>query len=62
MTRFGQRLFQHSNPSAQKKIRAATDKQMDMVRHDHIATNRNIELVCLSLGKENECSMNFIAS
>ncbi len=60
--RFGQRLFQHSNPSAQNKSWSAADKQMDMVRHNHIAANCNTKLVRGALSKENKCSMNFMAS
>jgi hypothetical protein len=62
ITRFGQRLFQHSDPSAQNEIRSAADKQMYVVRHDHIATNRNTEVPLGWLDKENECRMNFVAS
>jgi hypothetical protein len=35
---------------------------MDMIRHNHIATNRSREIALGSLGEENECSMNFFAS
>jgi hypothetical protein len=35
---------------------------MYVVRHDHIAANRNTEVPLGSLDKENECRMNFVAS
>jgi hypothetical protein len=33
-----------------------------MIRHDHIATNRDAEVALGSLGEEKECGMNFFAS
>ena len=49
-------------PIVPKEIRSAADKQMHMIRHDHIATNRNTEVPLGWLDKENECRMNFVAS
>ncbi len=60
--RFAQRLLGHSNPSPQNEIRSATNKQMYIIRHDHIATNRNPEVALGFPRKENERRMNLIES
>jgi len=49
-------------PIGPNKSWSAADKQMDMVRHNHIAANYNTDLVRGALSKENKCSMNFMAS
>ena len=55
-------MFQHSNPSPQNKIRPATDKQMNMIQHDHVATHCNLEVALGFPRKEKERRMNLIES
>jgi hypothetical protein len=59
---FQYRAFQSLDPSSENKVLITANEEMQMIRHDHIATNRSAEIALGSLGEENECGMNFFAS
>ncbi len=56
----GQRLFQRANPAAQSEIQSSTDEKMNMIGHDHVSPNGNIEVALGPLGKKNEGGMKLI--
>ena len=48
------------DPVTQNKALIATNKQMQMIRHNHIATYSDVEGLLGTLGKKNERSMDLI--
>src|SRR5438270_9390620 len=57
----GQRLFQRTNPAAESEFRSSADEEMDMLGHDHVSTDGDIEVVLSSPGENDEGGVDIIA-
>src|SRR5207249_11539530 len=57
----GQRLFEQTRPVSESEFRSSADEEMDMLGHDHVSTDGNIEVALGSPGKKDEGGVDLIA-
>ena len=56
----GQRLFEQTHPAAKSEFRSSADEEMDMLGHDHVSTDGNIEVVFGAPGEKDEGGVDLI--
>jgi hypothetical protein len=60
--RSSQRTFQRSNPGSKPELRGTSNEEMNVVRHQHISSNKNVVNVRCLPGELDKYGMNFSAS
>ena len=54
-------MFEYTNPATESEFRSSADEEMDMLGHDHVSTDGNIEVALGSPGKKDEGGVELIA-
>lgn len=60
MRRLRKRLLQRGNPVGQNELRIAADKEVNVIWHNDVSTDGNVEISDSAFGKSDECCLNGI--